>query len=175
MKIIKFLFVTLVALAAIVGIGGLFLPDSAHVERSVTIDAPAAKVFPYLNDMQRFNDWSPWVGIDPQATYEYSGPVSGVGAAMSWSSEDPSLGDGSMKITASQPGRVETYLDFGSQGDANAYYTLTESDSGTTVVWGFDTEFRGNIIQRYFGLAMDTLVGASYEEGLAKLKVVVEG
>ena len=80
-----------------------------------------------------------------------------------------------MKITASEPGRVETYLDFGRQGDANAYYTVSENGSRTTVVWGFDTEFRGNIIQRYFGLFMDKLVGASYEEGLAKLKTVVEG
>ncbi len=174
MKFIKILLISLVTLAVVLGVTGLFLPDSAHVERSVSINAPASKVFPLVNDMTRFNEWSPWAGLDPDATYEYSGPDAGPGAMMSWSSDDPSLGEGSMKITASSPERVETYLDFGDQGDANAYLTLVENGDVTVVTWGFDTEFRGDIIQRYFGLAMDALVGASYEEGLAKLKTVAE-
>ncbi len=174
MKFIKILLITLVSVAIVAGVAGLFLPDSAHVERSVSINAPPSKVFPLLNNMRRFNEWSPWAGLDEEAVYQYSGPDSGAGAAMSWSSEDPSLGNGSMKITASSPQRIDTYLDFGDQGDANAYYIITESGAGTTVVWGFDTEFRGNIIQRYFGLVMDSLVGGSYEEGLNKLKLVAE-
>lgn len=174
MKFIKYLLICLVSLAVLLGAAGLFLPDSAHVERSITINAPASEVFPLVNNMKRFNEWSPWAAIDPNASYEYSGPDAGPGATMSWSSEDPSLGEGSMKITASSPERVETYLDFGVQGDANSYVTLVESGDVTVVTWGFDTEFGGDIIQRYFGLAMDALVGPSYEEGLSRLKSVVE-
>ncbi|MEM9532684.1 MAG: SRPBCC family protein [Pseudomonadota bacterium] len=175
MKLIKFVLLTVIGLAVILGVAGLFLPDSAHVERSVTIDAPASEVFDLLNDMSRFNDWSPWYGEDPNAVYTLTGPASGVGSKMAWASELRSVGSGSMEITASQPNdRVETYLDFGDQGDAAAYYALSESGGQTTVTWGFDTEFHGNIVQRYFGLMLDTFVGTSYEDGLAKLKVVAE-
>jgi hypothetical protein len=39
-------------------------PDTFRVERSIAIDAPAEKVFPFINDLALWDRWSQWVGKD---------------------------------------------------------------------------------------------------------------
>lgn len=164
----------LAALIVLVVVVGLFLPRTVHVERSVTIHASAEQIWPYLVSYHRFNEWSPWMDRDPDMTVEITGPESGVGTRMEWSGNDQ-VGTGAQEITAAEPyTRVETYLDFGSEGDAVAFFDLTPVENGTEVTWGFDTDFGWNIIGRYFGLMFDSFVGADYEEGLTNLRNVVE-
>lgn len=175
MKILKFLLLGLAALIALVVIVGLFLPDSVHLERDTVIQAPPSTVFALLNSFKRANDWSPWAQIDPEAVYTHSGPDQGVGAKNSWQSEHPDVGVGSQEITESTPYEsIKMYLDFGPQGDANAFFDLTPKDGGTHVSWGFDSEFGMNIVGRYFGLVLEGILGPQYEEGLANLKTLAE-
>ncbi|MEM9556235.1 MAG: SRPBCC family protein [Acidobacteriota bacterium] len=175
MKVLKVLLLGLVSLVVVLVVLGLFLPSSAQVERSTVIEAPPATIFALVNNYQRFNDWSPWADRDPDAVYEYSGPPQGVGAQMAWSG-GPAVGTGSQEITLSEPyERIETALDFGDQGTADAYFTFEPTGEGATqVVWGFGTEFGWNLASRYFGLVMDGMLGGDYEEGLANLKQLAE-
>ncbi len=176
MQVVKRILIALVILVAALVVVGLFLPSSAHVERTTAIEAPQATVFALLNDFQRFNDWSPWYGVDPDTRYTYDGPDMGVGATMSWASEDPNVGAGSMAIAAADPPRrLEMDLDFGPQGTARAYFDLEGQDGATRVTWGFDTDFGWNLPSRYFGLLFDRFVGGDYEKGLANLKQLAEG
>jgi len=162
-----------ILILVIVG-GSYLLPGSVHVERTVAIYAPAEAIFPYINDYRRFNEWSPWADRDPDAVYEFSGPSAGVGARMSWSGNDQ-VGVGVQEITASEfPSHLETSLDFGGQGVAIAFFDLEPSEGGTNVTWGFDTDMGMNPIARYMGLMMDSWVGGAYEEGLMKLRDLVE-
>lgn len=155
---------------------GLVLPSDTQVERTVTIKADKDTVHSYLNNMKNFNRWSPWVEFDPAATYSYSGPESGVGASMSWQSEDPSVGTGSQEIIASSlEDGIAMRLNFGEQGDATSQYILTSTaPSETSVTWKFETDFGYDIVGRYFGLVMDSMIGPSYEKGLEKLKSEME-
>ena len=172
---LKKIFIVLVAVIAILLVVGVFLPSSAHIERSVTINAPQATVFTLVDGYSRFNEWSPWAEIDPETVYSYDGPTSGAGAKMSWTSSNPNVGSGSQQIVASEPyRRVEALVDFGAQGTAQAFFDLVPEGSGTHVTWGFDTRFGWNLIGRYFGLLFDRMVGADYEKGLANLKVLAE-
>ena len=174
MKFIKKAALVLLGLMMLFGVIGLFLPSSQHVERQVTIDAPASQVFPYLNDFRKFNEWNPWAKLDPNTQYTFSGTDSGTGAIMQWSSEHEHVGKGSQQIVDSRLNEfVETELDFGFGAPAKAAFTLSEVAGQTTVVWAFDA-YLGNTISRYFGLMMDSWVGASYEQGLADLKALVE-
>lgn len=60
MKFLKrFVLIILVLVLVLIGIGYL-LPDEAHVERDVRIDATPETVFPYVNNLRRFKEWSPW-------------------------------------------------------------------------------------------------------------------
>ena len=153
---------------------GLFLPSRAQIERSVTIDASRATVFALLNDFHQVNKWSPWIEADANAKIDISGPRRGVGATVVW--DGNIVGQGSQVITESVPfERVVTALDFGDQGKANAVFDLNETDDGTEVVWTFDMEFGFNLIGRYIGLTLGSIVGEDYEKGLASLKSMAEG
>jgi len=175
MRILKRLIYGLVLLVILLAVFGLLLPDSAHMERSIAIKAPADKVFARVNDLRAFNDWSPWHGIDPKTEYHFEGPDSGVGAKVTWSSEHPDVGNGSQEIIESRANElVRTHLDFGPQGTAQAYFDLSPENSGTRIVWGFDTEFGFDIVGRYFGLMLESMIAPDYETGLAKLKQLVE-
>jgi uncharacterized protein YndB with AHSA1/START domain len=153
---------------------GLFLPSRAQIERSITIDASRATVFALLNDFHQVNKWSPWIEADANARINISGPRRGVGATVVW--DGNIVGRGSQAITESVPfERVVTALDFGDQGEANAVFDLSETDDGTEVVWTFDMEFGFNLIGRYIGLMLGSIVGEDYEKGLASLKSMAEG
>ena len=175
MKVLKGLLYGAVGLVALLLLVGVFLPTSVHVERSISTTASTATVFGIVNGFGRFNEWSPWFDLDPQTRYTYSGPANGVGARMEWASAKPEVGAGSQEIIAVEPGRsVTTQLDFGPQGKATARIEVVPEGSGARITWGFDTSFEGNFLGRYFGLFFDRLIGADYEQGLARLKAVAE-
>ena len=95
---------------------------------------------------------------------------------MTWASDVPNVGNGTQEIVAStENARVDTALDFGEQGLANATFLLEPSGEGTKVTWTLETDAGFNPMARYFGLLLDGFVGPDYEKGLANLKAVAEG
>jgi Polyketide cyclase / dehydrase and lipid transport len=150
------------------------LPRQVHLERSIVIDRPATAVFPLLNAPKRFNEWSPWKDLDPNVRMSYSGPESGVGAAMAWNGNSK-VGKGSQIITESVGDqRVRTDLDFGEMGTAKAEWVLSAEGAGTKLLWTLDADVGRNPLGRYMGLFMDKMVGPDYERGLKQLRELVE-
>jgi effector-binding domain-containing protein len=175
MRFLKRLLVFLAGVVVLLVCVAFFLPDSAHVERSITIARPTSQVFSVLNSFRRFNDWSPWFDIDPQAKYTISGPATGVGAKSSWVG-NKDVGSGSQEIIESKPYEiVRMALDFGDMGKSTATFHLVPAAQATQVTWSLDMGFNGKLISRYFGLMMDSMIGKDYDKGLARLKTLVEG
>lgn len=176
MKLLRGMFVVFMVLV-IGGIGvGLFLPDRAHVERSIVIEAPPSAVFVVLAGFKQFNRWSPWADLDPQTVYTYSGPPWGKGARQQWHSNDPKVGGGSQEVIDLRPyAELRLRLSFdGMDTDNEVIYALTPEGAGTRVTWSIDTTFGGNLLNRYFGLLFDRMIGPDFEKGLARLKPLVE-
>jgi carbon monoxide dehydrogenase subunit G len=154
--------------------GGYVLPGETVVQRQIVIAAPPEKVFVIVGNMKRFNEWSPWADIDPNIQYKFEGPETGVGQKMSWTSNNPDVGNGSQTITSFEENKRTTVdLDFGDMGKAVASMELAPVSGGTGVTWGFKTELKG-VMERWFGLMFDRWIGADYEKGLAKLKALAE-
>jgi Polyketide cyclase / dehydrase and lipid transport len=156
-------------------IAAYLLPRQVHVDRSIVINAPRGAVFAQINGFQTFNKWSPWFELDPNAKYTFEGPATGVGSKMSWVGDPSALGSGSQVITAVQADeRVASDVDFGQGGIAKQVISLAGNGAGTKVTWGIDIDLGMNPVSRYFGLAMDGMVGRDFEKGLGNLKKVVE-
>ncbi|QHQ35589.1 SRPBCC family protein [Algicella marina] len=152
------------------------LPRVVSASRSITIAASPAEIYPYLDSLQAFHEWSPWTERDPDMVVKFSGPDQGVGNRMEWVSDQDDVGTGSQEIIAAVPDeRVETALDFGPMGTADAAWLLRPVDTGTEVEWTFSTDLGLNPVWRYMGLMMEGWVGADYEKGLQSLKSRVEG
>ena len=175
MKIIKFILAFILVLVLGLIVGGFFLPSTAEVERSVSINQTPEKVFSIVNDLSRFNEWSPWHDLDPETQYEFEGPATGVGSKMMWHSEDKNVGSGSQEIIESIANeKVVVALDFGQQGKAIAEIYTTPRDQMTEVNWKLVSDAQGSLIGKYFNLMLDSMVGPMYETGLGKLKSIAE-
>jgi uncharacterized protein YndB with AHSA1/START domain len=151
------------------------LPRQARVVRSTDIAAPPAAIYAIVSDLRRFNEWSPWLELDPNAEFTFTGPVDGVGQTLNWESANPNMGAGSQVITRLEPDKaVEVDLNFGAMGPAKATFDIEPTAMGSLVTWGFTTDLGFNPVARYMGMMIDGWVGADFERGLTKLKAVAE-
>lgn len=172
MRVLKIIAIGVIALSVLVFGIGAFLSKDFRVERSIDIDAPPDEVFAQVNSLEKWGAWSPWAARDPSIENTYSGPSEGVGASVSWTSDGS--GSGSQTIVLSEPpSRIETQLDFGDMGQPTADWTFEPNGTGTTVTWGMTGTATGPL-GGYFASAMDGMLGPDYEDGLARLKSVVE-
>ncbi len=153
---------------------GFLIPKDAHVERSVEINAHEGAVFYLVSQHKQFQRWSPWAKMDPNMVVEFSGPELGIGSMMSWSG-NKDVGEGTSVYTDYvQPSRAATSLNFGEMGSGLATFELENiAIDRTRVTWSFDTQGR-NIMEKYFGLFLDNVLGPVYEQGLADLKTLAE-
>lgn len=154
-------------------------PADYRVARSAEMAAPPDVIFPHINSHKKFNDWSPWAKVDPNAVMTYEGPDEGKGAIGKWKGNSE-VGEGTMTIVESDPpNKVEMRLDFVSPYPATAdvAFTLEPKGGNTDVTWAMTGEH--NFIMRamciLMGHDMDQMIGSKYEEGLANLKKIVEG
>lgn len=161
-------------LVGLVGIGFL-LDEKVHVERSTQIAATPSTMYALLNSFEHFDQWSPWVDLDPAVKIERSGPASGVGARYSWRG-NAEVGAGSQEIIATTPeSSVQIRLAFvGFDKPSTATFTIKPDGSGSRVTWAMDSDVGSNPINRYLGLMMDKYIGRDYEKGLARLKTLAE-
>ncbi|MEO9802740.1 MAG: SRPBCC family protein [Reichenbachiella sp.] len=176
MKILKKVLLVLVILIALIAVIALILPSEVAVERSITINASPASIYEEVANLRKTGKWSPWDLKDPNITYVFSGPESGVGAKKEWSSEHEEVGNGTQEVIEAIPNqKVRTELYFGGFDEPSyANFTLEENGDATEVTWTLEGDMGSNPIFKIMGLFMDSMVGPTYEEGLANLKSRVE-
>jgi uncharacterized protein YndB with AHSA1/START domain len=151
-------------------------PDEFTVTRAASIAAPPEKIFPHVNDLHKWEAWSPWAKLDPNAKYTFSGADAGTGAAMAWIGSKK-VGAGKMTITESQPsGLIRFRLDFQKpmQASNTAEFTFRPEGGQTVVTWSMSG--KNNFFFKAFGLFVncDKMIGGDFERGLAGLKSVTE-
>ncbi len=146
-------------------------PAVGTVTRSATIAAPPSAVFPYVNDLHKWQDWSPWAKLDPNAKATFEGPQAGTGAVFSWSGNNE-VGEGKMTIVESKPDDyVKMNIDFAKPfaNTSVAEFQLKPEGAGTNVTWSMTGD------RPFFVRAMcilingDKMVGDMFEKGLENL------
>src|SRR6202165_1297484 len=87
-------------------------PNTFSVRRATTVNAPAEKIFPVINDFHQWGSWSPYEHKDPAMKRSYSGTASGKGAVYAWQG-NKNVGSGRMEILdTSVPSKILIKLDF---------------------------------------------------------------
>ena len=172
-------FTVLAVLAAIVLVLVVVIamqPADFRVERSTSIAAPSADVFAQVNDLHKWEAWSPWAKLDPAMKQTYEGAAAGAGAIYSWNG-DKNVGEGRMTITESRPSdlvriKLEFMRPFAATHEAE--FTFKAEGAQTVVTWIMTG--KKNFITKAFGLvmSMDKMLGRMFEQGLAQMKAIVE-
>jgi hypothetical protein len=152
-------------------------PGEFRVARSTTVLAPPTAAFVQVNDIKKWEAWSPWLKLDPNAKSTYEGPPAGAGAAMAWAG-NKKVGEGRMTITESRPPELVRFrLDFFKPmaGTSTAEFTFKPEGDQTVVTWAMFG--KNNFMAKAFGLFVncDRMIGGQFEKGLASMKSIVEG
>ncbi|MEO5800427.1 MAG: SRPBCC family protein [Gemmatimonadales bacterium] len=166
----------LAAPIALVLLLGAMRSKSFKLERSTVINAPAEKIFPFLDDFRHWGSWSPWEKLDPALQRKFSGAATGVGAVYDWVG-NKKVGQGRMEILESVPStRLRIQLDFIAPIEANnfALFTLAPQGGGTRVVWEMTgaRPYMMRVMSVLFNF--DKLIGKDFDAGLANLKQIAE-
>jgi uncharacterized protein YndB with AHSA1/START domain len=151
-------------------------PDVFRVQRSVSIKAAPEKIFPLINEFDRWSAWSPYEKKDPAMKRTRSGPAAGKGAAYAWEGNGD-VGAGRMEITdSSTPSLIALNLDFTKPFEAHnkVEFTLEGKGGTTNVTWSMrgPVPYVAKIVHVIFD--MDKMVGKDFEAGLANLKSISE-
>jgi hypothetical protein len=151
-------------------------PTDFSYQRKATITAQPSAVFPHVNDLHKWQVWSPWAKKDPAAKTTFEGPPAGVGSSMSWAGNND-VGEGTMTVIESKPNESVTFkLEFRKPfvGTNLAEFTFKPEADKTQVVWTMTG--KNNFFSKAFGLFVDCdkMIGDDFEKGLADLKKIVE-
>lgn len=146
-------------------------PDEFRVTRTALLHADPDTIFAYLNDLEKWQNWSPWVKIDPNAKRTYNADAkAGPGATMSW--QGRKVGRGVITILDSKPvTHVRLQLEFHSLVNIinTVEFNLAVERTGTLVTWSVYRPFSvaGKIMNIF--MDYDKTFGRLYETGLANL------
>lgn len=151
-------------------------PADFVVTRSAPMNATPEAVFERVNDLRKWQDFSPWAKLDPNAKITFSGPATGVGSAFGWAG-NKDIGEGRMTITESSPGKLVRYrLDFVKpfEGTNDSALAFERNGNQTVVTWSMSG--KNNFLFKAVGLFIDCdkMVGEQFEQGLQNLKKLVE-
>jgi hypothetical protein len=129
-----------------------------------------------VNDLHQWQKISPYVKLDPTASYVFDGPQAGPGATLSWIGNSK-LGEGRMTIAEARPNEwVRMNLEFVKPlaSECVAEFTFKPERDQTIVTWNMVSPT--SFVSKVVGLVMnmDKMIGAQFEEGLANLKRVSE-
>lgn len=155
---------------------GATKPNHFRVERSLDIAAPAAKIFPYLDDLKQQRYWSPWDQKDPAMHRKYSGPEKGVGAIYEWSG-NREIGAGRQEITSVTPhSAVDVKIDFIKPFSAHnrIEFRLRPAGASTNVSWAIFGPHPYFFRVMSVLCNMDRMIGNEFEKGLVQLKGLAE-
>ncbi|HVI26325.1 MAG TPA: polyketide cyclase [Xanthomonadaceae bacterium] len=153
---------------------GLVLPSSRHITETVETNRAMTIVFDTLNSFRRFTDWNPLVLRDPRMKVQLSGPVEGVGATLTYDSDNPRLGHGSYEITESVPGERIVYAVENPQRGHDKRFVFTFRKTGRSlrnieISQNYDVKYGWDLLGRYAGLYVSRHVGDDMKMGLERL------
>jgi uncharacterized protein YndB with AHSA1/START domain len=172
----KTILIVVVVLIAAILVYAATLPDDFRVQRTTSIKASPEKIFALINDLHRWDSWSPWEKMDPAMQRTFSGATAGKGAVYAWQGNSK-VGEGRMEIAdASPPSRVMIKLDFIKpiEGHNTAEFTLDPKADSTNVTWSMygPSAYIAKVIGVF--ASMDKMIGKEFETGLANMKAVAE-
>jgi hypothetical protein len=173
---LKKILITLAVIIVVFLIVVAMQPSEFRVTRSTTISAPPGAVFPFVNELKRWEAWNPWGKLDPAMKLSYEGPAAGKGAAYAWLGNHE-VGEGRMTITESRPHElVQFKMEFYKPmaGTSDAEFAFKPEGNQTAVTWSMTG--RNNFVAKAMCLFMnmDKMIGGQFEKGLASMKMIVE-
>ncbi len=178
MKSLKFILIGIAGFVALLLIVALFTKKEYGVVREVTINKPKSEVFEYVKLLKNQDNFSVWANKDPEMKKDFRGTDGTVGFTSAWDSKNPDVGKGEQEILKIVDGeRIDYEIRFIEPfaSTSLAYLTVEGiSETQTRVKWGFTGKMKYPTNLFLLIMDMEGMIGNDFQEGLNKLKAVLE-
>ncbi|MFT5777191.1 MAG: hypothetical protein ACI837_000122 [Crocinitomicaceae bacterium] len=178
MKILKKLFIVIIAIVALILITALFVQTDFTVMRTVEVAGEKAEVYEYLKFLENQEEYAVWQKKDPKTVNASKGTDGTVGFIRTWKSSHEEVGVGEQEITKLKEGeRIDFALRFKEPMEMESTASMTTEAAGdnkTKVTWEFkgSTPYPFNIM--FLFMDMDAELGPDLKNGLDNLKGIMD-
>ena len=172
--IIRFILLVIVLFVLAMLAGWRSAPE-LNIEHSRVIKADSFDVFPYMNDLRTFDQWSPWKDLAKDG-FVVAGPASGEGQELAWQSDDPAIGTGSQVIIESYEGSfVRTELNFAGRKAIGTYAIEQIEEGRVSALIAVESDMGDfPFIQRLFKGTISKKTQAQFDHALTELDALVQ-
>jgi len=172
-RLLELLISTLIV-AVLFLVVGVILPAERTLTESVETNRRLSIVFDTLNSFKRFKDWNPIALRDPAIDLKISGPETGVGARLDYTSSIEAIGKGSWEIVESEEDVSITYKLENPQRGENKRMAISLKPTGRNnrnveINQTYTVQYGWNLLGRYAGMYVSRHVGDDVKLGLNKL------
>ncbi len=168
----------IIGLIILILLAGLVVKKDFGLVREISIDKPKQIVFDYLKLLKNQDNFSVWAGKDPNMKKEYKGIDGTVGFVSAWESNMKDVGAGEQEILKIAEGeKIDYELRFLKPMKATNYAFITTetiSENQTNVKWGFNGKMAYPMNLMLLFMNMEKMLSKDFEDGLAKLKTILE-
>lgn len=172
MKILKWIFIVLLALLAIMVIIGFASPKEVKVTATEEINLPPAKVFHFVAGFVDRTAWDPWIKADTAVRVTFDIVPGYVGSKYNW--EGPKVGKGLMIVDSIVPGSyLRNSVSLMPGKFIPEEWKFTPSGSGTVMEWTIIMT-SGSPFGRLANKAFKGIIQKTMDSGKADLKNYLE-
>lgn len=172
MKVLKWIFIVLVALLAILIIIGFAMPKEVKVITTEEIKLPPAKVFHFVAGFVDRTAWDPWIKADTAAKVTFDIVPGYTGSKYNW--EGPVVGKGLMIVDSVVPGSfIRNSVSLMPGKFIPEEWKFNPSATGTTMEWTI-TMTSGSPFGRLANQAFRGIIQKTMDSGKADLKAYLE-
>lgn len=170
-------------LLGIVGIIVLFLAYAStregkfNYEKSVVINAPAEKIYPYISNFKNGSAWNSFDQKDPNIKRSYTGNDGEAGSRMDFEG-NAEAGSGYLEmlsVTANSEAQMKLVMTKPIHAENLIVYKLTpEAGGGTRFTWSMsgDGGLMGKIINIF--IDCEKMITGEFDKSFNNLKMIVE-
>ena len=166
--------ISLAIVAVLFLVVSLLLPSQRNLIEQVETNRRMTIVYDTLNSLRRFGQWNPLALRDPGMALKLSGPASGVGARVDYSSDNAQVGTGSWEITKTAVNESIDYAVVNNQRGTNKTMKFALKPTGRSgrnveISQAYHVEYNWDLLGRYAGLYVSRHVGDDMQLGLQRL------
>jgi effector-binding domain-containing protein len=169
MKILKWLLIVVLILAALILIIPLFMPSTLSVGSSVETSLSPAQVFHAAASFADQGSWDPWLATEPGVEWTVEAQKDYIGTKYSWNGKK--IGSGQQVVDSLVFGKyIASTIHFGNDPKGSLVeWIIDKTETGTKATWSFTT-VTGYPIERLMMNLMKGKLQADFEKGLANFK-----
>ncbi|MDM8002545.1 MAG: SRPBCC family protein, partial [Bacteroidota bacterium] len=172
MKVLKWIFIVVLALLAIVTVIGFAMPKDTKVTVTEEINLPPAKVFHFVAGFVDRTAWDPWIKADTAVKCTFDIVPGYIGSKYNW--DGPVVGKGMMQVDSVVFGSyILNQVSLMPGKFIPEEWVFTPSGSGTSFTWTI-TMSSGSPFGRLANKAFSGIILKTMNGGKAELKSYLE-